>query len=143
VRGEGEEETPKLATMAMDDQKHADRLPGILCLNVEGPPPDLIRSLDALNPTGDLLPKRKKYIFGVLDPAGCVEFTRGCPWDSVFCSAWTFNRPSSSRTRRLPEPTPSRAYSRCLGRPAFIDWVANAPRVAAPLNGFICFLSSN
>jgi magnesium-protoporphyrin IX monomethyl ester (oxidative) cyclase len=26
----------------------------------------------------------------VLDPAASVEFTRGCPWDCSFCSAWTF-----------------------------------------------------
>jgi hopanoid C-3 methylase len=26
----------------------------------------------------------------VLDPCASVEFTRGCPWDCSFCSAWTF-----------------------------------------------------
>jgi hopanoid C-3 methylase HpnR len=25
-----------------------------------------------------------------MDPAASVEFTRGCPWDCSFCSAWTF-----------------------------------------------------
>ncbi|MGH9075316.1 MAG: radical SAM protein, partial [Acidimicrobiales bacterium] len=25
-----------------------------------------------------------------LDPAASIEFTRGCPWDCSFCSAWTF-----------------------------------------------------
>ena len=24
------------------------------------------------------------------DPAASIEFTRGCPWDCSFCSAWTF-----------------------------------------------------
>ena len=31
-----------------------------------------------------------KYFIGVLDPAASIEFTRGCPWDCSFCSAWTF-----------------------------------------------------
>ena len=26
----------------------------------------------------------------MLDPAASIEFTRGCPWDCNFCSAWTF-----------------------------------------------------
>jgi magnesium-protoporphyrin IX monomethyl ester (oxidative) cyclase len=37
-----------------------------------------------------LLRRRRKYFIGVLDPAASVEFTRGCPWDCSFCSAWTF-----------------------------------------------------
>jgi hopanoid C-3 methylase HpnR len=27
---------------------------------------------------------------GVLDPCASVEFSRGCPWNCTFCSAWTF-----------------------------------------------------
>ena len=34
--------------------------------------------------------KRGKYFLGVLDPCASIEFTRGCPWDCAFCSAWTF-----------------------------------------------------
>ena len=26
----------------------------------------------------------------MLDPCASIEFTRGCPWDCSFCSAWTF-----------------------------------------------------
>jgi len=50
----------------------------------------MIASLDDLNPARHLLEKRRKYFIGVLDPAASIEFTRGCPWDCAFCSAWTF-----------------------------------------------------
>jgi hopanoid C-3 methylase HpnR len=33
---------------------------------------------------------RRKYFLGVLDPCASIEFSRGCPWDCSFCSAWTF-----------------------------------------------------
>jgi len=90
VRGEGEEVTPKLVAMAMDDRTRIHRLPGIVSLSGDGPAPELIHSLDDLNPARDLIAKRKKYFIAILDPAASIEFTRGCPWDCVFCSAWTF-----------------------------------------------------
>src|SRR5437667_6923358 len=65
-------------------------LPGIVTLSGSGPPAELVHSLDDLTPARDLLPKRRKYFIGVLDPAASIEFSRGCPWDCVFCSAWTF-----------------------------------------------------
>jgi magnesium-protoporphyrin IX monomethyl ester (oxidative) cyclase len=34
--------------------------------------------------------RRRKYFIGELDPCASIEFTRGCPWDCSFCSAWTF-----------------------------------------------------
>ena len=49
----------------------------------------------------------------MLDPCASIEFTRGCPWDCSFCSAWTFygrsyrilqRRSASSRTWRVREP---------------------------------------
>jgi hopanoid C-3 methylase HpnR len=33
---------------------------------------------------------RRKYFLGTLDPCATIEFSRGCPWDCSFCSAWTF-----------------------------------------------------
>jgi len=33
---------------------------------------------------------RHKYFLGPLDPCASIEFSRGCPWDCSFCSAWTF-----------------------------------------------------
>jgi hopanoid C-3 methylase HpnR len=56
----------------------------------EGPPPRMIASLDGTLPARDLLKKRHKYFMGVLDPCASVEFSRGCPWNCTFCSAWTF-----------------------------------------------------
>jgi len=90
AKGEGEEITPLLINAAADDRKRLHTLSGVVTLDGEGPPPKLVQSLDDLIPARDLLPKRRKYFIGVLDPAASIEFTRGCPWDCVFCSAWTF-----------------------------------------------------
>ena len=45
--------------------------------------------------------RRHKYFIGELDPCASIEFTRGCPWDCSFCSAWTFY----GRTYRVASPT--------------------------------------
>jgi hopanoid C-3 methylase HpnR len=90
VKGEGEEITPRLLEAARDDRRSLHRLPGVVTAEGEGPPPELVRDLNALMPARDLLPKRRKYFIGVLDPAASIEMTRGCPWDCSFCSAWTF-----------------------------------------------------
>jgi hopanoid C-3 methylase HpnR len=50
----------------------------------------MLEHLDEHRPARDLLRHRRKYFIGVLDPCASVEFTRGCPWDCSFCSAWTF-----------------------------------------------------
>jgi hopanoid C-3 methylase HpnR len=63
---------------------------GVVTRYGEGPPPRQIHSLDDLRPARDLLADRKKYFIGTLDPAAAIEFSRGCPWDCAFCSAWTF-----------------------------------------------------
>jgi hopanoid C-3 methylase HpnR len=89
VRGEGEGITPQLLEQAAG---HADlcTLPGIVTADGEGPAPKLIDSLDRITPARDLLSQRHKYFIGTLDPCASIEFTRGCPWDCSFCSAWTF-----------------------------------------------------
>ena len=48
------------------------------------------RTSRTLRPARDLLRHRRKYFIGVLDPCASIEFSRGCPWDCSFCSAWTF-----------------------------------------------------
>jgi hopanoid C-3 methylase len=90
VKGEGEEIAPLVLLAAANDRRGIQTLPGVVTLDGEGPPPRKIESLDTLTPARDLLPKRRSYFIGVLDPAASIEFTRGCPWDCVFCSAWTF-----------------------------------------------------
>ena len=90
VKGEGEEAMAALLGAVADDRRHVHTLPGVVSLEGEGPPPRMIQSLDTLWPARDLLPRRHKYFIGILDPAASIEFTRGCPWDCVFCSAWTF-----------------------------------------------------
>jgi hopanoid C-3 methylase HpnR len=90
VKGEGEGITPRLLEAAENDRDSLHRLPGIITRAAEGPPPELLESLDHVQPARELLAKRRKYFIGVLDPCASIEFTRGCPWDCVFCSAWTF-----------------------------------------------------
>jgi len=113
VKGEGEEITPRLLEAARHDRAALHTLPGVVTVDGEGPPPELVRDLNALMPARDLLPKRHKYFIGVLDPAASIELTRGCPWDCSFCSAWTFYGRSYRRLdpervadelRRIREP---------------------------------------
>ncbi len=101
IKGEGEEIAPLVLEAAANDRKRLHTLPGVLTLDGEGPPPKKIADLDKFVPARDLLPKRRKYFIGVLDPAASIEFTRGCPWDCVFCSAWTFY--GRSYRRKDPE----------------------------------------
>jgi hopanoid C-3 methylase HpnR len=101
VKGEGEGIAPKLLAVAAEEHKSIRALPGVVSLWGDGPSPEFVHSLDDLNPARDMLEKRRKYFIGVLDPAASIEFTRGCPWDCVFCSAWTFY--GRSYRRRSPE----------------------------------------
>jgi magnesium-protoporphyrin IX monomethyl ester (oxidative) cyclase len=88
VRGEGEVIAPRVLE-AIGDPK-LDTLPGVVTSTGQGPSPTLLEDLDLHQPARDLGRKRHKYFIGVLDPCASVEFTRGCPWDCSFCSAWTF-----------------------------------------------------
>ncbi len=88
VRGEGEVVTPLLLDACRDGELHT--LPGVVTADGRGPAPLMMDSLDDVPPARDLMRRRRKYFIGVLDPCASIEFTRGCPWDCSFCSAWTF-----------------------------------------------------
>src|SRR6201997_4083367 len=89
VRGEGEAITPNVLEAANDPDK-LRTLPGVTSIYGDGPAPRLVENLNATQPARDMLARRRKYFIGVLDPCASIEFTRGCPWDCSFCSAWTF-----------------------------------------------------
>jgi magnesium-protoporphyrin IX monomethyl ester (oxidative) cyclase len=88
VRGEGEVITPRLLEAIGDPR--LESLPGVVTRHGAGPRPTLLADLDLYPPARDLARRRRNYFIGVLDPCASAEFTRGCPWDCSFCSAWTF-----------------------------------------------------
>lgn len=90
LKGEGEAVIPQLLLAAEHDRKAVTSVPGAVTLDGEGPRPRFVDSLHDLLPARNLLRNRHKYYLGVLDPCASIEFTRGCPWDCSFCSAWTF-----------------------------------------------------
>ena len=90
LKGEGEASVVHLMEAIEHDRKSLNRVPGAVTLDSHGPPPVFVKNLDDLMPARDLLRKRRSYFIGELDPAASIEFSRGCPWDCAFCSAWTF-----------------------------------------------------
>jgi hopanoid C-3 methylase HpnR len=90
LRGEGEAGIGPLLEAIQHDRRAVHRVPGAVTLDGAGPAPRLLPSLDQVRPARDLVRHRRKYFLGTLDPCASVEFSRGCPWDCAFCSAWTF-----------------------------------------------------
>jgi hopanoid C-3 methylase HpnR len=90
LRGEGEAAVVSLLEAIGNGRGAAAQVAGAVTLDGVGPAPRFIESLDDIHPARDLLRHRRKYFIGVLDPCASIEFTRGCPWDCSFCSAWTF-----------------------------------------------------
>lgn len=88
LKGEGETGAPALLEALPDGA--ATSVPGAVTVDGLGPPPVMGHSLDDHLPARHLGGRRGKYFIGVLDPAASIEFTRGCPWNCSFCSAWTF-----------------------------------------------------
>jgi hopanoid C-3 methylase HpnR len=88
LRGEGEAAAPAL--LAAWPDRALGEVPGAVTGDGPGRPPKLVHSLDEHLPARHLGGRRRKYFIGVMDPAASIEFTRGCPWDCSFCSAWTF-----------------------------------------------------
>ena len=90
LKGEGEPAIVKLLEAVMGDRGAIAKVPGAVTADGEGPRPGFVEHLDEIRPARDLVRHRRKYFIGVLDPCASVEFSRGCPWDCSFCSAWTF-----------------------------------------------------
>ncbi len=88
LKGEGETAAPALLAAAPD--RALATVAGAVTVDGAGPPPVMAHSLDEHLPARHLGGRRRKYFIGVMDPAASIEFTRGCPWDCSFCSAWTF-----------------------------------------------------
>jgi hopanoid C-3 methylase HpnR len=89
IRGEGEGATVQLLAAFAAGSSIAD-IPGVVTADASGPPPLLLPTPEKHMPARHLTAKRRKYFIGELDPCASIEFTRGCPWDCNFCSAWTF-----------------------------------------------------
>ncbi|HEX2656568.1 MAG TPA: hopanoid C-3 methylase HpnR [Xanthobacteraceae bacterium] len=100
LKGEGEPGIVQLIEAVEHDRRAISRVPGAVTEDGEGPAPGFVHSLDDLRPARDLLRHRRKYFIGILDPCASIEFSRGCPWDCAFCSAWTFY----GRSYRLVSP---------------------------------------
>jgi hopanoid C-3 methylase HpnR len=90
LTGEGEATVCQLLEAARQNHAALFKVPGVVTSQDKGPPPVFVKHLDDLLPARDLLRHRRKYFIGQLDPCASIEFSRGCPWDCAFCSAWTF-----------------------------------------------------
>ena len=91
LKGEGESSVVRLLErVAARDVRGLVLVPGVVSREGDGPPPEFSKNLDDLVAARELLAHRRKYFIGVLDPCASIEFSRGCPWDCSFCSAWTF-----------------------------------------------------
>ncbi|OIK27916.1 hopanoid C-3 methylase HpnR [Streptomyces malaysiense] len=88
IRGEGEPAVAPLLEAVRDGG--IEGVPGIITRAGHGPAPTMLHSIDSPRPARDLMSHRRSYFIGELDPCASIEFTRGCPWDCSFCSAWTF-----------------------------------------------------
>lgn len=90
LRGEGEASIGLLLDAVAQDRSALSQVPGVFTAEGPGAAPAFVEDLDAVQAARDLLRHRRKYFIGVLDPCASVEFSRGCPWNCSFCSAWTF-----------------------------------------------------
>lgn len=100
LRGEGEAAFVQLLDAIEHDRDALHQVPGAVTSTGVGPTPVFVRHLDDVMPARDLLRHRRRYYIGQLDPCASIEFSRGCPWDCTFCSAWTFY----GRSYRLKSP---------------------------------------
>src|SRR3954451_10243235 len=86
VMGEGEITAPAM----LERIPNVDGMAGGATRNGHGPRASMKADINTSRPERSLTRKRHKYFIGELDPCASIEFSRGCPWDCSFCSAWTF-----------------------------------------------------
>jgi hopanoid C-3 methylase len=86
VQGEGELTVPKM----LEHAPRVDGLPGVVTASGSGPKAQMLADINTSRPARHLTRRRRRYFIGELDPCASIEFSRGCPWDCSFCSAWTF-----------------------------------------------------
>jgi hopanoid C-3 methylase HpnR len=86
VTGEGETTVP----LMLERVPRVDGMAGVATANASGPRAGMLSDLNTIRPARHLTRRRRKYFIGELDPCASIEFSRGCPWDCSFCSAWTF-----------------------------------------------------
>lgn len=86
LQGEGELTVPEM----LAHLPRVDGLSGVVTQNGAGPKRSMMADINAFRPARHLTRNRRKYFIGELDPCASIEFSRGCPWDCSFCSAWTF-----------------------------------------------------
>ncbi len=90
LKGEGEVSIIRLLEAVAEGGYDLATIPGAVFAGGAGPAPQFVGNLDDILPARDLLRNRRKYFLGRMDPCASIEFSRGCPWDCSFCSAWTF-----------------------------------------------------
>ena len=100
LKGEGEAAVPVLLEAIAGGRRDLAHVPGAVFAGGEGTSPRFVDNLNSLLPARDLLANRRKYFLGRMDPCASIEFSRGCPWDCAFCSAWTFY----GRSYRIKSP---------------------------------------
>ena len=86
VMGEGEITVPAM----LQRIPSVDGMPGVATASGNGPRSEMLTDLNTIRPARHLTRRRRKYFIGQMDPCASIEFSRGCPWDCSFCSAWTF-----------------------------------------------------
>lgn len=121
LRGEGEAAVNDLLARVADGGR-LDEVAGAVSAAGEGAPPRFVDNLDDLMPARDLLRHRRRYFLGRMDPCASIEFSRGCPWDCNFCSAWTFY----GRSYRVKSPEVAAAELASIREPGIfiVDDVA-------------------
>ena len=86
VMGEGELTVPRM----LEAIPNVDGIAGVATAAGNGPRAIMVSDINTIRPARHLSRRRRKYFIGELDPCASIEFSRGCPWDCSFCSAWTF-----------------------------------------------------